>query len=204
MTIRNLIVFSSLLSLTVACGGPEADWVYGSWTEELSGETIEFGQDKKVRWFNGAEGTFSFAKNDEILCLNRCPDGILVINVDGQTFRTPFRTDSNYTDWAMEFQNRGGIGRPRMDVLGTKTSRLMLRRAEPGIGAFDVPNFTRVDQGLETLYANMSDAHVINGQIVGSFWSDGYFLAKFDTMRRADGPALRVLPGQAMPSSAAR
>ena len=180
MTIRNLILFSSLLSLTVACGGPEADWVYGSWTEELSGETIEFSQDKKVRWFNGAEGTFSFAKNDEILCLNRCPDGILVISVDGQTFRTPFRTDSNYTDWAMEFQNRGGIGRPRMDVLGTKTSRLMLRRAGPGIGAFDVPNFTRVDQGLEALYANMSDAHVVNGQIVGSFWSDGYFLAKFD------------------------
>ena len=56
----------------------------------------------------------------------------------------------------------------------------MLRQAGPGIGAFDVPNFTRVDQGLETLYANMSDAHVVNGQIVGSFWSDGYFLAKFD------------------------
>ena len=65
-------------------------------TEEL-GETIEFGQDKRSDG-SMAEGTFSFAKNDEILCLNRCPD--ISISVDGQTFRTPFRTDSNFTDWA--------------------------------------------------------------------------------------------------------
>ena len=123
MTFRSIPPIAALLLLVAACSGPEADWVYGSWTEELSGQTIEFGEDKKVRWFNGVEGTFSFAKNDELLCLNRCPDGILVISVDGQTFRTPFRTNSDFTDWAMEFQNRGGVGRPTLDVLDKNTSR---------------------------------------------------------------------------------
>ena len=181
MTFRSIPPIAALLLLVAACSGPEADWVYGSWTEELSGQTIEFGEDKKVRWFNGVEGTFSFAKNDELLCLNRCPDGILVISVDGQTFRTPFRTNSDFTDWAMEFQNRGGVGRPTLDVLDKNTSRLMLRRAEPGLQAFDVSGFEKLDDGLETLYVNMMNAAYINGQIVGEFWSDGSFLAKFDT-----------------------
>ena len=62
MTTLRILLFSVLCTLMTACGstGPEAEWLYGTWSEALTGETIEFRRDKTVRWIDGREGTFAF------------------------------------------------------------------------------------------------------------------------------------------------
>lgn len=176
---RTFLLISALL-ISVACGGPEADWVYGTWTEELSGETVEFGRDKTVRWFGGVEGSFSFERNDDALCrFSRCRDGVLVINVDGQSFRVGYDVNGYSDPWTLQFKNRGGLGIADHSVLGSTNHMLNLRRNPTRSGAYAPAGFSRDDSGLGRLYSSVSRAHVVNGVTLGVFYGRTYSMARY-------------------------
>ena len=84
-----LIIFSIFSLISCLPKVPEAKWVYGTWVEALSGDKIEFFKDGKVRWF-GKDGIFTFVKNSKILCIQKCPDGELKIEIDSKTYRTSY------------------------------------------------------------------------------------------------------------------
>lgn len=165
--------------LTVACGGPEADWVYGTWSEALTGETVEFKSDKALRWFNGAEGSFSFKRNDDILCnFTSCPDGILVLSVDNQTFRFGYQVNDGAYEWTLRVKNRAGLCPAEQTVLGLPTDTLVLKRGN--VAAYAPESFVEAGEGLERLYASISGGGVVNGEIVGTFYSQNSFSAVFN------------------------
>ena len=125
MKLSNLFVLLSILAALTACGTDPDQRVYGSWTEELTGETIEFRRDGTLTWF-GSEGTFAFKKSTNwaaCIGLNRCPTGQVAVDVDGQSFRISYwsnRFDEDPDSWFLGFR---GVSALVQDVtIGDKVS----------------------------------------------------------------------------------
>ena len=107
-----------IMILLSACGFEVDERVYGNWVEPLSGETIALRADGTVNWF-GSEGTLTVQRSAEFCILIPglidCPDGQVMLNVDGQHFgmfyyskffdRDPNRWNWGFRDADSNFMN---------------------------------------------------------------------------------------------------
>ena len=170
MRLSKLFVLFTILATLSACGTDPDQRVYGSWTEELTGETIEFRTDGTLSWF-GSEGTFSFKKSTNwaaCIGLNRCPTGQVAVDVDDQSFRISYwssRFDENPDSWFLGFR---GVSALVQNVnIGNKISTgFSVNRDAPTVPlAFD--GFEKMDDGLEEFQPNMGNQlQVYNGEIL--------------------------------------
>ena len=164
-----------IMILLSACGFEVDDRVYGNWVEPLSGETIEFRADGTVNWF-GSEGTLTVEKSAES-CLSfpglyDCPDGQVMLNVDGQNFKVvyyskKFDRDPNRWDWGFRDANSNF-----MDItLRSKTASHfpVFREGFPGASQFTLEGFEQLESGLPHLYPFVNNAQEYNGEIVAQF-----------------------------------
>ena len=116
-----------------ACGGPgpEAEWLYGTWSEALTGETIEFRRDKTVRWIDGREGTFAFESPGLNLSYQRGHDGTLVVKVDGTVFYSAYYSvEIDRTSWEMRFKEESSFMSVHHSLLGKESDLLVLEKRE--------------------------------------------------------------------------
>jgi hypothetical protein len=181
MKLSNLFVLLSILAALTACGTDPDQRVYGSWTEELTGETIEFRRDGTLTWF-GSEGTFAFKKSTNwaaCIGLNRCPTGQVAVDVDGQSFRISYwsnRFDENPDSWYLGFR---GVSALVQDVtIGDKVSDgfVVYRNAPTVPLAFE--GFEKMEDGLEKFHPSFGGQfQVYNDEIVASI---DYKLRRFN------------------------
>ena len=165
----------------MACGTDPETRVYGSWTEELTGDTIEFRRDGNLTWF-GHEGTFSFKRSTnwaQCIGLSGCPTGQVAVDVNGQSFRISYYSssfDQNPDQWSMNFR---GISAVIQDIpIGDKISDgFVVKRNAPTVPlAFE--GFDKMEDGLERLHPSMGDQlQVYNGEIVANI---DYKLRRFN------------------------
>ncbi len=168
-----------LMSSIISClpKAPEAQWVYGTWVEALSGGKIEFFRDGKVSWF-GKEGIFKFVKNSKILCIKKCPDGELKIEIDTKTFRTSYSLENKEKKWEMNFIEEGG--NPYHHYFDGKKSNVLHLFNEESKKIPSKPfGFKRLDDGLN-YYNTLNSVALVNGKVVGTIWGGETNLAIFN------------------------
>ena len=161
-----LLTFVFALTL-IGCGGPEPAWVYGEWRETLNGDVVEFREDKTVNWF-GTEGTYSFGRNAQLLCLDRCADGQLKIHADGETYRAPYYVNHSGVKWDLRFHSMGGftgLGVSDYVVQGKRTDRVSLIRASSFNGPLVIDGAERFDTNMGVLYPSIREGGRVNGEL---------------------------------------
>lgn len=79
----------------------------------------------------------------------------------------------------MRFKTRGGLGNADRNVLGSAAQMLVLEKTD-NLSPLSPEGFTKADDGLDRLYVNLSSAHLVNGEIVGSFYSTSAFIAVYE------------------------
>ena len=173
----SLIIFFMFSVISCLPKVPEAKWVYGTWIEALSGDKIEFFKDGKVTWF-GKEGIFTFVKNSKILCIQKCPDGELKIEIESKTYRTSYSLDNNEKEWEMNFIEEGGNSFHHY-FDGKKSNVLHLFNEESKTTPVNPSGFKRLDDGL-SYYNTLNSVAVVNGKVVGTIWGGETNLAIFN------------------------
>ena len=164
-----------IMILLSACGFEVDERVYGNWVEPLSGETIALRADGTVNWF-GSEGTLTVQRSAEFCILIPglidCPDGQVMLNVDGQHFgmfyySKFFDRDPNRWNWGF----RDADSNFMHITLRSKTASHfpVFREGFPGASQFTVEGFEKLESGLPHLYPFINNAQEYNGEIVAEF-----------------------------------
>ncbi len=194
MTTLRILILSALCALMTACGGPgpEAEWVYGTWSEALTGETIEFRRDKTVRWIDGREGTFAFESPGLNLSYQRGPDGTLVIKVGGTVFYSAYyRAEIDRTSWELRFKEKSSFLSVHHPLLGKESHFLVLEKRE-GLSPYAPEGFVdALGADHHQLYTQLSDPKLVQGELIGQFYSRSLSLGRYNV----EAQSLEVLPG---------
>ncbi|MBG09202.1 MAG: hypothetical protein CME68_10620 [Halobacteriovoraceae bacterium] len=179
LSLKNSFLIIFLLLSVTSClpKVPEAKWVYGTWIEALSGNKIEFFKDGKVTWF-GKKGIFTFVKNSKNLCIQKCPDGELKIEIESKTYRTSYSVENKKKHWEMNFIEEGGNSFHHY-FDGKKSNVLHLYNEESEKKPTKPVGFKRLDDGLN-YYNTLNSVALVNGKLVGTIWGGETNLAIFN------------------------
>ena len=194
MTTLRILILSAFCALMAACGGPgpEAEWLYGTWSEALTGETIEFRRDKTVRWIDGREGTFAFESPGINLSLQRGPKGTLVIRVGGTVFYSAYYSvEIERASWELRFKEKSSFMSVHHSLLGKETDFLVLEKRE-GLSPYAPEGFVdALGADHRQLYTQFSDPQLVQGELIGKFYGRSLSLGRYDF----EAQTLNVLPG---------
>ena len=183
MTTLRILILSSLCALMTACGGPgpEAEWLYGTWSEALTGETIEFRRDKTVRWIDGREGTFVFESPGLNLSYQRGHDGTLVVKVDGTVFYSAYYSvEIDRTSWEMRFKEESSFMSVHHSLLGKESDLLVLEKRE-GLSLYSPEGFVdTLGDDHRQLYTQFFNPQLVQGELIGEFYDRSSYLGRYD------------------------
>lgn len=169
---KHLRVFSALILVVsfTGCKSDPDERVYGTWTEVLTGETIEFRPDRTVVWM-GHEGTFQFKTNGGgagCIGVSGCYSGQVAVDAGGQSFRIPYRSSSfneNPSTWGLNFRTYLGLS-TEIAVGDRQASHFTVYRAGTVVSPFVPTGFERLDQGLPSFQPYFKAAVSQNGTVV--------------------------------------
>lgn len=147
----------------VGCQPPEPQWLYGSWTEPLSGQVIDFSQDGTVHWM-GEAGAYRLSSGSGGVCFDRCPDGTIVVDVGTQTIKIPYRTSSPGTAWT--FRSNESFRVQDIDGLGTREAKSLTLMRDAAMDTYRPDGFTRFDNGLDWYYNTLRRSANLQGQLI--------------------------------------
>ena len=194
MTTLRILLFSVLCTLMTACGstGPEAEWLYGTWSEALTGETIEFRRDKTVRWIDGREGTFAFESPGLNLSYQRGHDGILVVKVGGTVFYSAYYSvEIDRTSWEMRFKEESSFMSVFHSLLGKESDLLVLEKRE-GLSPYAPEGFAdTLGDDHRQLYTQFFNPRLVQGSLIGELYDRSSYLGRYNV----DTQTWEVLPG---------
>jgi hypothetical protein len=165
--LRLLPIFFLFLGTLIGCEGPgpEAPWVYGEWTEVLTGERVEFRRGGTVSWF-GEEGTFEFVEPTHRWLHHDTSIGDIKISVGDLNYRFPYDTTDG--EWLANDSQAWWISFDDWPVLimGEPSSNLILRRFEDFPEPFNPPGMEKIATGFPGgFYKRIENAWVVNGEI---------------------------------------